>query len=62
MPPRPTTTQRLLFEAIDDPRAAPPPQLPKEVRAQLQQQLVQWMQAVALAMDGKGNRDEQDHR
>lgn len=49
--------QTLLFNDAD---ADPLPQLPQEVQVQLLQQMVQWMQALALAIN-KEPRDEQDH-
>jgi hypothetical protein len=57
MPPRPTV-QRPLFE---DAESAPLPQLQRDHQAQLLQQMVQWMQAVAVAI-GEEEHDEQDHR
>jgi hypothetical protein len=49
--------QKDLFEKND---AVPPPQLTPQVQTQLQQQMVQWMQAVAAALN-REVRDEQDH-
>jgi len=49
--------QKDLFGEDD---AAPPPQLTPQVRTHLQQQMVQWMQAVAVALN-REVRDEQDH-
>lgn len=57
MPP-PPMAQTVLF---DDGEAQPVPHLPQDVQIQLLQQMVQWMQAVALAIN-KGEHDEQDHR
>ena len=57
MPPRPMA-QTVLF---DNAEAQPLPQLPQDVQIQLLQQMVQWMQAVAVAIN-KGEHDEQDHR
>ena len=57
MPPRPMT-QRVLFE---DAESIPLPQLQQDVQTQLLQQMVQWMQAVAVAIN-KERGDEQDHR
>jgi hypothetical protein len=58
MPPRPMA-QKVLFE--DDAESTPLPQLRQDVQTQLLQQMVQWMQAVALAIN-KERHDEQDHR
>ena len=58
MPPRPMA-QKVLFE--DDAESTSLPQLRQDVQTQLLQQMVQWMQAVALAIN-KERRDEQDHR
>jgi len=57
MPPRPMT-QRVLFE---DAESTPLPQLQQDVQTQLLQQMVQWMQAVAVAINEERG-DEQDHR
>jgi hypothetical protein len=57
MPPRPMA-QTVLF---DDAEVQPLPQLSQDVQIQLLQQMVQWMQAVAVAIN-KGTRDEQDQR
>ena len=57
MPPRPIA-QTALF---DDAEAQPLPQLPQDVQIQLLQQMVQWMQAVAVTIN-KAEHDEQDHR
>jgi len=57
MPPRPMA-QTVLFE---DAESAPLPQLHQDVQTQLLQQMVQWMQTVALAIN-KERHDEQDHR
>jgi hypothetical protein len=57
MPPRPMA-QTALFE---DAESTPLPQLQQDVQIQLQQQMVQWMQAVALAINEE-EHDEQDHR
>jgi len=57
MPPRPMA-QTVLFE---DAESTPLPQLQQDVQTQLLQQMVQWMQAVALAIN-KERHDEQDHR
>jgi len=56
MPPRPMA-QTVLFDE-DDPH--PLPHLPQDVQMQLLQQMVQWVQAVAVAIN-KGEHDEQDH-
>ena len=48
--------QRQLFE---DNKTFAPPQLPQEVRQELTPLLVQWMQAVAKAIDAEVG-DEQD--
>jgi hypothetical protein len=57
MPPRPMA-QTALFE---DAELTPLPPLQQDVQIQLQQQMVQWMQAVALAIN-KEAPDEQDYR
>lgn len=57
MPPRPMT-QKVLFE---DAESTPLPLLQQDVQTHLLQQLVQWMQAVAVAIN-KERHDEQDHR
>jgi hypothetical protein len=57
MPPR-QMAQTVLF---DDAEAKPLPHLPQDLQIQLLQQMVQWMQAVAGAIN-KGEHDEQDHR
>ena len=57
MPPRPRT-QRVLFE---DAEPAPLPPLRQDLQALLLQQMVQWMQAVAVAINEE-EPDEQDHR
>lgn len=57
MPPSPMA-QTVLFE---DAEVQPLPQLRQDVQIQLLQQMVQWMQAVAVAIN-KGERDEQDYR
>jgi len=57
MPPRPMA-QIVLFK---DAESAPLPQLQQDVQTVLLQQMVQWMQAVALAIN-KERHDEQDHR
>lgn len=57
MPPR-TMAQTLLFE---DTESTPLPQLPQDVQIQLLQQMVQWMQAVTVAIN-REQSDEQDHR
>lgn len=56
MPPRPMV-QIALFE---DASAVPFPTLPQEVQLQLQQQMVQWMRAIAVTIN-QGEGDEQDH-
>ena len=58
MPPCPLA-QKVLFE--DDAESTPLPRLRQDVQIQLLQQMVQWMQAVALAIN-KERHDEQDHR
>jgi hypothetical protein len=50
--------QTVLFE---DAELTPLPPLRQDVQIQLQQQMVQWMQAVALAINEE-EHDEQDHR
>jgi hypothetical protein len=50
--------QTVLFE---DGESIPVPRLPQDVQVQLLRQMVQWMQALALAID-KEAHDEQDHR
>lgn len=57
MPPRPMA-QTLLFEDAED---AVLPHLPQDVQIRLLQEMVQWMRAVAVAIN-KEERDEQDHR
>lgn len=57
MPRRPMA-QTVLF---DDAEEQPLPHLPQDVQIQLLQQMVQWIQAVAVAIN-KEERDEQDHR
>ena len=57
MPPRPMV-QMVLFE---DASAVPLPTLPQDVQLQLQQQMVQWIRAIAVAIN-QGEDDEQDHR
>lgn len=57
MPPRPMV-QTVLFEDAESTRL---PQLQQDGRNQLLQQMVQWMQTVALAIN-KEPHDEQDHR
>ena len=56
MPSRPMA-QTVLF---DDAQAQPLPQLPQDVQIELLQQMVQWMQAVAVAIN-KEEHDEQGH-
>ena len=48
-------------ELFKDLESTPLPQLQQDVLIQLQHQMVQWMQAVALAINKERN-DEQDHR
>lgn len=57
MPPCPMA-QTALFE---DAESLPLPRLPQDVQIQLLRQMVQWMQALALAIN-KEAHDEQDHR
>ena len=57
MPPHPMA-QTVLFDDAED---QPQPHLPQDVQIQLQQQMVRWMQALAVAIN-KGEHDEQDHR
>jgi hypothetical protein len=57
MLPRPMA-QTVLFE---DAEAQPLPQLPQDVQILLLQQMVHWLQAVAVAIN-KGEHDEQYHR
>ena len=51
--------QRRLFD--ESTPAVPTVPLPQEVRAQLRQALVQWLQALAKTIN-KEDGDEQDHR
>lgn len=55
MPQLRTERQRQLFE---EPPAAPPVRLPLDVREQLRQALVQWMQALAKAIREEETGDE----
>ena len=57
MPPR-QMVQGVLFEETD---AVPPPRLQPQLQAHLLQQMVQWMQTVAVALNREGC-DEQDYR
>ena len=57
MPPRPMA-QTVLFEDAEDSAL---PQLPQDIQIQLLQEMVQWMRAVAVAIN-KEEHDEQDHR
>jgi hypothetical protein len=57
MPPRPMVQIALL----EDAGASLLPNLPQDVQLQLQQQMVQWMRAVAVGIN-QGEDDEQDHR
>ena len=57
MPPHPMA-QTVLFEDAEDSSL---PHLPEEVQLQLLRKMVQWMQAVAEAIN-KGEHDEQDQR
>ena len=57
MPPR-QEAQRVLF---DDAESPPVPELHRDLQAQLLQQMAQWMQAVAVAIN-EGERNESDHR
>lgn len=57
MPPRPRT-QRVLFE---DAESLPLPDLHRDLRAHLLQEMVLWMQAAAVAINEE-EHDEQDHR
>jgi hypothetical protein len=50
--------QTVLF---DDAEAQPLPQLPQDIQIQLLLQMVQWVQAVAVAIN-MGEQDEQDRR
>jgi hypothetical protein len=50
--------QTVLF---DDAEVQPLPHLPQDVQIQLLQQMVPWMQALAVAIN-EGEHDEQDHR
>jgi len=54
MPPRPMAQAELFQDAE-------PPPLPQDVQIQLLLQMVQWMQALALAIN-KEAHDERDHR
>ena len=56
MPQRPMD-QIALF---DDDAAIRLPKLPQDVQLQLQQQTVQWMRSIAIAIN-RGRQDEQDH-
>jgi hypothetical protein len=56
MPPRPIA-QRLLFEDVESQHH---PQLEPEVRVQILQLMVQWIQAVAVAINQEVD-DEQGH-
>jgi len=56
MPPH-AMAQTVLF---DDAEAQPMPHLPQDVQIQLLPQMVQWMRALAVAIN-KGEHDEQDH-
>lgn len=56
MPPRPIA-QRLLFEDVESQHR---PQLEPEVRVQVLQLMVQWIQAVAVAINQEVD-DEQGH-
>jgi hypothetical protein len=57
MPLRPMV-QIALFEDAD---AIHLPKLPHDVQLRLQQQMVQWMRAIAVAIN-QGEHDEQDYR
>ena len=57
MPPRPMA-QTVLFE---DAESIPLPRLPQDTQIQLLRQMLQWMQAVAVAINEEAH-DEQDHR
>jgi len=57
MPPR-AMAQRVLFEDVESQHH---PQLEPEVRVQVLQLMVQWMQAVAAAINQEVDDDEQDH-
>jgi hypothetical protein len=48
-------------ELFQDAESPPEPQLPQGVQIELLRQMVQWMQAVALAINEEAH-DEQDHR
>lgn len=48
-------------ELFQDGESLPMPRLPQDVQIDLLRQTVQWMQAVALAIN-KEAHDEQDHR
>jgi len=50
--------QTVLFEDAEDSSL---PRLPQDVQLQLLRKMVQWMQAVAAAIN-KGEHDEQDKR
>ena len=56
MPPCPMA-QTVLF---DDPEVQPLPHVPQDVQIQLLQQMVKWMQSVAVTINEEHN--EQDHR
>ena len=60
MPPR-MMAQTALFK---DAESLPLPRLPQDVQIQLLQQMVQWMQALAMGAMAinKEAHDEQDHR
>jgi hypothetical protein len=57
MPPHPMA-QTVLFEDAEDSSL---PHLPQDVQLQLLRKMVQWMRAVAAAIN-KGEHDEQDQR
>jgi hypothetical protein len=57
MLPRPMA-QTMLFEEVEP---HPLPHLPQDVQIHLLQQMVQWMQGVAVAIN-TGEHDEQDRR
>ena len=57
MPPR-QMAQTGLFEDAEDPIL---PHLPQDIQLQLLRQMVQWMHAVAVAIN-REQSDEQDHR
>lgn len=56
MPPYPTAQTVLFYDDEDQPQ----PHLPQDVQIRLLQQMVRWMQALAVEIN-KGEHDEQSH-